>query len=341
MNLSTSTREIAPTHDATATSASPAELVRISAEALEQLALRLEGPQGETFAAVGALLAETVRDGHRVVLTGIGKSGLIARKIAATLLSTGTPALFLHPTEALHGDLGLLGAGDALLALSYSGESEEVLRLLPVLPRLGVTLVSFTGSLDSTLASASAQVLDVSVDREVCAHQLAPTASTTAMLALGDALAVDVSQRLNFAPRHFAELHPGGALGRRLTPVRHLMHSGAALPSVLPTATLPEVIHEISAKRLGITTVQQAGKLLGVISDGDLRRLFERTGPDAFHKTAAEVLNVTPRTLAPEPFAAEALARMEEHKITALIVTADGTQASTVLGVLHLHDILS
>jgi arabinose-5-phosphate isomerase len=341
MKLSTSTRDVTQASGAGTTSASPADLVRISAEALEQLARRLEGPQGETFAAVAGLLAEAVRGGHRVVLTGIGKSGLIARKIAATLLSTGTPALFLHPTEALHGDLGLLASGDVLLALSYSGESEEVLRLLPVLPRLGVTLVSFTGCLSSTLARASAQVLDVSVDREVCAHQLAPTASTTAMLALGDALAVDVSQRLHFAPQHFAELHPGGALGRRLTPVRQLMHTGAALPSVLPTATLPEVIHEISAKRLGITTVQQAGKLLGVVSDGDLRRLFERTGPDAFHKTAADVLNATPRTLAPEPFAAEALALMEEHKITALIVTADGTRASTVLGVLHLHDILS
>jgi arabinose-5-phosphate isomerase len=341
MNLDAPTRNTTQTADAGITNTSAAELVRISAEALEHLARRLEGPQGETFAAVAVLLAEGVRGGHRVAVTGIGKSGLIARKIAATLLSTGTPALFLHPTEALHGDLGLLATGDVLLALSYSGESEEVLRLLPVLPRLGVTLVSFTGSLSSTLAKASAQVLDVSVDREVCAHQLAPTASTTAMLALGDALAVDVSQRLNFAPQHFAELHPGGALGRRLTPVRQLMHSGAALPSVLPTATLPEVIHEISAKRLGVTTVQQAGKLLGVISDGDLRRLFERTGPDAFHNTAADVLNSTPRTLAPEPFAAEALALMEEHKITALIVTADGTQASTVLGVLHLHDILS
>jgi arabinose-5-phosphate isomerase len=184
-------------------------------------------------------------------------------------------------------------------------------------------------------------VLDISVAREACTHQLAPTASTTAMLALGDALAIDGSIRLNFQQRHFAELHPGGSLGRRLTPVRQLMHSGAALPSVLPTATLPEIIHEISAKRLGITTVQQAGKLLGVVSDGDLRRLFERAGPDAFHKTAAEILNATPRTLAPEPFAAEALALMEQHKITALIVTADGTSAGPVLGVLHLHDILS
>jgi len=344
MKTEATIREAAPALNATnhrdVTEQSPADLVRIEAAGLEQLAKRLEGPQGEVFATVAALLATTANVGHRIVLTGVGKSGLIARKIAATLLSTGTAALFLHPTEALHGDLGLLSAGDVLLALSYSGESEELLRLLPVLPRLRVTLVSFTGCLTSTLATASAHVLDVSVAREACQHQLAPTASTTAMLALGDALAIDVSRRLDFQPQHFAELHPGGALGRRLTPVRQLMHSGADLPSVLPTATLPEIIHEISARRLGITTVQQAGKLLGVVSDGDLRRLFEISGPDAFHKTAAEILNSPPRTLGPEPFAAEALALMEQHKITALVITADGTPSATVLGVLHLHDIL-
>jgi arabinose-5-phosphate isomerase len=345
MKTEATIREAAPALDATdghsVTRHSAAALVRIEAEALELLAKRLEGPQGEVFATVAALLAKTSEAGHRAVLTGVGKSGLIARKIAATLLSTGTAALFLHPTEALHGDLGLLRAGDVLIALSYSGESEELLRLLPVLPRLGITMVSFTGCLTSTLATTSAHVLDVSVAREACTHQLAPTASTTAMIALGDALAIDVSVRLKFQPQHFAELHPGGALGRRLMPVRQLMHSGAALPSVLPTATLPEIIHEISAKRLGITTVQQAGKLLGVVSDGDLRRLFELAGPEAFHKTASEILNNTPHTLAPEPFAAEALAVMEEHKITALIVTADGTSTTTVLGILHLHDILS
>jgi arabinose-5-phosphate isomerase len=186
----------------------PADLVRIEAAALEALAQRLEGAQSEAFERVAALLVATAKAGHRVVLTGVGKSGLIARKIAATLLSTGTPALFLHPTEALHGDLGVLASGDVLLALSYSGESEELSRLLPVLPRLGVTLVSFTGCLSSTLAAASAHVLDVSVDREACNHQLAPTASTTTMLALGDALAIDVSRQLDFQPQHFAELHP-------------------------------------------------------------------------------------------------------------------------------------
>jgi arabinose-5-phosphate isomerase len=320
---------------------SPSELVRIEAAALELLAKRLDGPQQKAFEAVAAAITQATKEGHRTILTGVGKSGLIARKIAATLLSTGTPSAFLHPTEALHGDLGLLTSGDILIALSYSGESEELLRLLPVLPRIGVTLVSVTGCLTSQLAAASTHVLDVSVDREACAHQLAPTASTTAMLALGDALAIDVMQRVGFQPQQFAELHPGGALGRRLTPIRALMHSGEALPSVLPSATLPEIIHEISARRLGITTIQQGGKLLGILSDGDLRRLFEREGPEAFHRTALDICNKTPHTIGPDPFAAEALELMERHKITALVVTTDGTQATAVLGVLQLHDILS
>jgi arabinose-5-phosphate isomerase len=317
----------------------PATLVRIEAEALEQLAQRLEGPQRLAFESVAHLLAATARSGHRTILTGIGKSGLIARKIAATLLSTGTPSAFLHPTEALHGDLGLLTPGDILLALSYSGETEELLRLLPVLPRLRVTLITFTGTPDSTLARASAHTLDVSVDREACNHQLAPTASTTTMLALGDALAIDVSRRLNFQPQHFAELHPGGQLGRRLTTVQQLMHAADALPIVAPTATMPEIIHEISARRLGITTIQSHGNLLGILSDGDLRRLFERDGPAAFHHLAAAVMNPHPHTIAPTTFASEALTLMELHKITALIVTTDGTPTSTPIGILHLHDL--
>ena len=319
----------------------PSELVRIEAAALEQLAQRLEGPQVEVFERVASLLAATAQSDHRVVLTGVGKSGLIARKIAATLLSTGTSAQFLHPTEALHGDLGLLNRGDVLLALSYSGESEELLRLLPVLPRLGVALISVTGCTDSALAKASAHVLDVSVDREACNHQLAPTASTTAMLALGDALAIDVSRRLNFQPQDFAELHPGGQLGKRLLTIDKLMHTGDALPNVAPEATLPEIIHEMSAKRLGVTTIQSGGKLLGILSDGDLRRLFASSGPEAFHRTAAEIMNPAPRTIAPTPFAGDALALMERHKITALIVTEDGTTTSPVIGVLHLHDVLA
>jgi arabinose-5-phosphate isomerase len=316
-------------------------LVRIEAAALEQLARRLEGPQRESFEQVASLLAAAAETGRRVVLTGIGKSGLIARKIAATLLSTGTDAQFLHPTEALHGDLGLLHSGDVLLALSYSGETEELLRLLPILPRLGIMLVSFTGCADSTLAKASKHVLDVSVDREACNHQLAPTASTTAMLALGDALAIDVSRRLNFQPMDFAELHPGGQLGKRLITIDQIMHRGEAIPVVPPDATLPQIIHEMSAKRLGMTTVQSAGKLLGILSDGDLRRLFASSGPEAFHKTAAEILNASPRTVDPSIFAGDALALMERHKITALVVTTDGTANTGAIGILHLHDLLS
>jgi arabinose-5-phosphate isomerase len=313
--------------------------VRIEAAALTELATRLDGPARQTFEQVAKLLADTARNGHRIVLTGIGKSGLIARKIAATMLSTGTPACFLHPSEALHGDLGMVQKGDVLLALSYSGETEELLRLLPALPRLGVTLVSLCSCASSTLARASAHVLDVSVDREACHHQLAPTASTTVMLALGDALAIDLSRRLGFRPHDFAELHPGGHLGRRLMPVHQLMHTGDAIPVVPPTAALPQIVHEMSAKRLGITTVQQDGRLLGVLSDGDLRRLLERDGSDAFHKTAAEVMNPSPRTIAPSPLAPEALEIMERHRITSLVVTRDGTPSTPVVGVLHTHDL--
>jgi arabinose-5-phosphate isomerase len=318
---------------------SPSALVRVEAAALEQLAARLEGTAGETFESVAKLLADAARQGHRAILTGIGKSGLIARKIAATMVSTGTPACFLHPSEAMHGDLGMVGRGDVVIALSYSGETEELVRLLPVLPRLGVTLVSFCGCAISTLAQASEHVLDVSVSQEVCQHQLAPTASTTAMLALGDALAIDVSSRLGFRAHDFAELHPGGQLGRRLMPVAKLMHTGDAIPTVAPDASLPEIVHEMSAKRLGMTTVQQGGRLLGVLSDGDLRRLLEHEGPKAFDKTAAEVMNRSPHTIAPEPLAPDALEIMERHRITSLVVTLDGTAGSKVLGVLHTHDL--
>jgi arabinose-5-phosphate isomerase len=318
---------------------SPAALVRIEAAALEQLAARLEGASGETFERVAMLLAEAARAGHRAILTGIGKSGLIARKVAATMISTGTPACFLHPSEAVHGDLGMVGRGDVVIALSYSGETEELLRLLPVLPRLGVKLVSLCGCVGSTLAQASEYVLDVSVDQEACQHQLAPTASTTAMLALGDALAIDVSRRLGFRANDFAELHPGGHLGRRLMPVAKLMHAGQAIPMVAPNASLPEIVHEMSAKRLGMTTVQENGRLLGVLSDGDLRRLLERDGERAFGKTAAQVMNRSPRTIGPEPLTPDALEIMERHKITSLVVTEDGTAASAVLGVLHTHDL--
>lgn len=320
--------------------ASAAELVRIESEALRALAERLEGPEAAAFNSMLSGLIDLLSQGHRLVLTGMGKSGLIARKIASTLTSLSVPTSFLHPAEALHGDLGLLRHGDALLALSYSGETEEVLRLLPALEPIGVTLLSFTGCASSSLARRSVHTLDVSVEREACHHQLAPTASTTAMLALGDALAITLAGRLGYAPQSFAGVHPGGALGRRLTPVQVLAHVGAAIPCVQPDTAMAEVIHEMSAKRLGMTTVQDAGgQLLGVISDGDLRRLLEREGPAAFHRTAGQVMTTHPRTVAPGTLTAEALQRMEEHKITALLLAEPGAE-TLCTGVLHLHDLL-
>ncbi len=313
------------------------EVVRTEARALLELAIRLDGPMAAPFARAVELLAEAAGRGARVVLLGMGKSGLIARKIAATLCSTGTPAYFLHPAEAMHGDLGVVAAGDVVVALSASGETEEVLALLPALARLGCSLVSLCGEGGSTLAQASEVWLDAGVTAEACALNLAPTASTTVMLALGDALALEVSRRRGFAVEDFAELHPGGRLGRRLARVGELMHTGDALPRVAAQTPMAQVIHEMSHKRLGMTTVLGEGNaLLGVISDGDLRRLLERDGPNALAHTAGEIMNAHPVTIAPEAFAGEALALMEARKITSLIVVAPNGEA---LGVVHLHDL--
>jgi arabinose-5-phosphate isomerase len=316
---------------------SPSDLVRIEARALLELAIRLDGPMREPFARATELVIEAVVGGSKIILLGMGKSGLIAGKIAATLRSTGTPAHFLHPAEALHGDLGMIAPGDLLLALSASGETEELLTLLPILRRLGNPLLSLCGALASTLAQASAVALDASVTAEACALNLAPTASTTVMLALGDALAIEVSRRRGFAPADFADLHPGGRLGQRLARVSDLMHSGEAIPRVAPQTPMSQVIHEMSHKKLGMTTVLgEGGTLLGMISDGDLRRLLERDGPNALAHTAAEIMNPRAVTISPEAFAAEALALMEARKITSLIVT---TASGGALGVLHLHDL--
>jgi arabinose-5-phosphate isomerase len=272
----------------------------------------------------------------RVVVTGMGKSGIIAQKIAATLSSTGSPALFLHPAEAVHGDVGVLMPGDVVIALSASGETEEILRLLATIKRKGDALIGFCCNVQSTLAEASDVALDCSVEREACGLNLAPTSSTTAMLALGDALAVVVSLRKGFRAEDFAELHPGGKLGKQLAKVRDLMHSGADIPSVAPTTPMADVIFEMSSKKLGITTVQDAGRLCGVISDGDLRRLLEREGGAALSKTAGEAMNPYPRTIASGELAAKALAILEERKITSLVVVDAGQK---VEGVLHLHDL--
>jgi len=314
----------------------PAELVRTEAAALEALAKRLDGPMLEDFDRAVELVVRCGEGNGRVVVTGMGKSGVIAQKIAATLSSTGSPALFLHPAEAVHGDLGVLMPGDVVVALSASGETEEILRLLATLKRKGDALVSFCCNLKSTLAQASDVALDCSVEREACGMNLAPTASTTAMLALGDALAVAVSLRKGFRAEDFAELHPGGKLGKQLAKVRDLMHAGDNVPAVAPGTRMSDVIFEMSSKKLGMTTVQEDGKLRGVISDGDLRRLLEREGGAALSKTAGEAMNANPRTIAAGELAARALAILEERKITSLVVT-DGS--GKVEGVVHLHDL--
>ena len=314
----------------------PADLVRTEAAALEALAVRLDGPMAQPFARAVDLILHCGQENARIVVTGMGKSGIIAQKIAATLSSTGSPALFLHPAEAVHGDLGVLMPGDVIIALSASGETEEILRLLATLKRKGDALISLCCNLQSTLAQASDVALDCCVEREACNLNLAPTASTTAMLALGDALAIAVSLRKGFRAEDFAELHPGGKLGKRLAKVRELMHTGDEIPLVTPSTPMTDVIYEMSSKKLGITTVQQGGQLLGIISDGDLRRLLEHEGGAALSRHAGEVMNTHPRTIAATELAAKALALLEERKITSLIVV---DAENRVEGVLHLHDL--
>jgi arabinose-5-phosphate isomerase len=314
----------------------PADLVRTEATALHDLAARLDGPMAALFDLAVELILNCGNSNGRVVVTGMGKSGIIAQKIAATLSSTGSPALFLHPAEAVHGDLGVLMPGDVVIALSASGETEEILRLLATLKRKGDALISFTCNLGSTLAQASDVALDCCVEREACGLNLAPTASTTTMLALGDALAVAVSLRKGFRAEDFAELHPGGKLGKQLAKVSDLMHAGEDVPVVSPATQMSDVIYQMSSKKLGMTTVQQDGRLCGVISDGDLRRLLEREGGAALSKTAGEAMTVNPRTIAATELAAKALAILEERKITSLVVV-DGDQR--VQGVVHLHDL--
>ncbi len=314
----------------------PARLVRIEAEALLALAARLEGSMAADFERAVELVMQCGQARGRVVVTGMGKSGIIAQKIAATLSSTGSPALFLHPAEALHGDLGALAAGDVVIALSASGETDEILRLLATLKRIGNALISFCCDQKSTLASASDIALDCSVEQEACGLGLAPTASTTAMLALGDALAIAVSLRKGFREEDFADLHPGGKLGKKLARVRQLMHSGQAVPRVSGDTPMAEVIYEMSRQGLGMTTVVDQDRLVGLISDGDLRRLLQREGSQALDRTAGEAMNAAPLTISPDEFAARALSIMEQRKITSLVVVDD---ARTVLGVVHLHDL--
>jgi len=273
----------------------------------------------------------------RVVVTGMGKSGHVAGKIAATLASTGTPAFFLHPAEAGHGDLGMITASDVVLALSNSGETPEVVALLPHLKRLGVPLIVMTGKGDSTLARSAAVALDVAVAEEACPLNLAPTASTTASLAMGDALAVAVLEARGFTAQDFARSHPGGSLGRRLLlHVEDLMRTGASLPRVLPTAPLSAGLLEMSAKGLGMTVVVDANeRILGVFTDGDLRRALE-TQTDIHTTTMGAVMTPAPKTIGPRELAAEAVHLMELHRITALpVADAHGR----LVGALNVHDL--
>ncbi len=316
-------------------------VVRIEAEALRRLADRIAGPMAADFVrALDAILACA----GRVIVTGMGKSGLIGRKLAATFASTGTPALYLHPAEALHGDLGMVIRGDLVLALSASGETAEILELLPTIKRLNCLLITFTGDClhprngqpASSLAQAADIALDCSIQKEACSLGLAPTASTTTMLALGDAMAVALSERRGFRAEDFADLHPGGKLGKRLARVSQLMHTGGSIPRVAPTTPMVEVIYEMSRKGLGVTAVTQADTLIGIISDGDLRRLLEHRGKDVLDLTAIQCMTANPRTISPDAFAAQALDLMEQKKITSLMVV---TTANQLQGVVHLHDL--
>jgi arabinose-5-phosphate isomerase len=305
-------------------------VLKIEAQAIEDVLARLDA----SFEKAVELL---FRCKGRVVVTGMGKSGLIGRKISATLSSTGTPSIFLHAAEALHGDLGMLARGDAMLAVSYGGETEEIVRLLEALKRLEMPLVTLTGKTNSTLAEASEVVLDVSVREEACSMNLAPTASTTVAMAVGDALAVSLLERRNFRPDDFAALHPGGRLGKRLLRVEHLMHAGAALPRVSTTTPMTDVFHEMSAKKLGMTTVTEAdGRLAGILTDGDLRRLMEKHRGAVLEMRAADGMTKNPQTIGPHVLASEALNLMEKRKITSVVVV---DEAQGVLGVVHLHDL--
>ncbi|MEE8349105.1 MAG: KpsF/GutQ family sugar-phosphate isomerase [Acidobacteriota bacterium] len=305
-------------------------VLKIESEAIADLIPRL----GESFDQAVDLLADCK---GRVVATGMGKSGIVCRKLAATLNSTGTPSIFLHPAEAIHGDLGMLAGGDVVVALSNSGETEELVKLVETIKRLGIPLISMVGELDSTLARVSDLVLDVGVNQEACPFGLAPTASTTASLALGDALALSLSERKGFHLEDFARLHPGGKLGKKLAKVADLMHQGPQLPKVHAENPMSEVIYEMSSKKLGITSVVEEGdRLIGVISDGDLRRLLQDQGAEVLSRTAGQCMNKDPLTVSGNELATSALNIMEQNKITSLMVVNDSKQ---VVGVIHLHDL--
>ncbi len=311
------------------------KVLQTELEAIEGLLKRLD----KTFERAVELIFACK---GRVVITGIGKSGIIGQKIAATFASTGTPSFFLHPAEAAHGDLGMLVKGDLLVALSYGGDTDEINHLLPTAKRLGIPILALTGNLKSTLGQAGEVTLDISVEKEACPMDLTPTASTTAMMALGDALAIALLERRGFKEEDFARLHPGGRLGKRLQRVENLMHKGDSVPRVSPATPMPEVIYEMSRKGLGMTTVVDSsptaptGRLMGIITDGDLRRLMERRKDEALHLTAADAMTKNPTTIPRTELAGAALHLMEERKITSIVVV---DAERRVEGVVHLHDL--
>ncbi|PYV39589.1 MAG: D-arabinose 5-phosphate isomerase, partial [Acidobacteria bacterium] len=297
-------------------SESAKRVLRIEAEAITDLIHRIDS---RFERAVEALYSCS----GRVVVTGMGKSGIICKKIAATLASTGTPALFLHPAEAIHGDLGMIVPGDIVLAVSNSGETEELMRLLETLKRLGIFMIGMVGNPNSTLAQYSDILLDVSIKQEACPLGLAPTASTTAALALGDALAIALSEKKGFKEQDFANLHPGGKLGKKLLRVETLMHQGTEMPQVTVDASMRDVIYEISKKGLGVAgVVRNDNRVAGIITDGDLRRLFQKD-ENVLKKTAGECMHPNPVLIQPTALAVTALQIMEEKKITSLLVAGD------------------
>ncbi len=304
-------------------------VLEMEAEAVRALASRLDASFVRAIEIAGACTG-------KIAVTGMGKSGLICKKIAATLSSTGSPAIFLHAAEALHGDVGLLGRDDVVLAVSKSGETGEIIQVLEVAKRLGLPLIAMSGNVNSTLARLADVHLDVSVVEEACPFGLAPTTSTTAAMAMGDALAMALMEVKGFRLEDFAHYHPAGSIGKKLLRVQDLMHTGEQIPLVSESTPMSEVIYEMSRKTLGMTAVAgAAGKLAGVISDGDLRRLLQRS-PDPLRQKAVDCMTRMPKTISAEQPATAALAKMEELKITSLVVV-DGDR--NIQGVIHIHDL--
>ena len=307
-------------------------VLKIEAEAITGIAKQLDA----NFAKAVTLILNAA---GKVVITGMGKSGLICKKIAATFASTGTPAFFLHPAEGAHGDLGMLMKGDVVIAISNSGETEEIVKIIPLIKRMGAKLIAMTGDVNSTLSKAGDVVLNIGVKKEACPLGLAPTASTTAALAMGDALAVALFETKGFNEKDFALIHPGGSLGRRLLRVEELMHTGSNIPMIRVGSLMKEAILEITAKRFGIAgIIDKKDRLIGAITDGDLRRALEK-GDNILHKKVENLMTKNPKRIEKHAFAESALKMMEDYSITALFVYKDKME-DKVVGIVHLHDLL-